>query len=264
MPKTHINHITLYYEQHGIGDDLILIGGLSADHQVWKSTIRHLSHHFRILIFDNRGAGQTSSPDYPYTTEMMAHDVLQLMDALHISKAHVVGHSMGGCVAQQMMLLAPDRIKKCVIACSRAKPNALGNMVLSLREKLEAAGISKELLAEYVMPFLFSEDFLKQDFQVKGFIQWTLQNENPQTPAGFKNQLQAVKNHNVVDQLSKIEKPVLIIAGENDILMPVKQAKEMSDLIKNSIFKIIDNCAHMPHVENSKAFSELVLAFLKK
>src|SRR3990167_9486363 len=117
MPKITANNISMHYEQHGTGDDLVLIGGLTSDHQVWKSALRILSQYFRVLIFDNRGAGQTDTPDLPYTTELMAKDTLALMTALNIPRAHIVGHSLGGCIAQQMALIAPDKVKKLVIAC---------------------------------------------------------------------------------------------------------------------------------------------------
>lgn len=265
MPTATINNISIYYEQHGEGtDDLILIGGLSSDHQVWKSTLRHFSTHFRILIFDNRGAGKSSTPDYPYTTEMMAQDVLQLMDLLGIKRAHVLGHSMGGCIAQQIALLAPEKINKMIIACSRAKPNALANMALTTREKLQAAGMPIEILAEYVMPLLFSETFLQNTAQVKGFIQWTMQNPNPQSAMGFSHQLHAVKTHNVADRLSEIHVPTLVIAGDEDILMPKASANIFSESLKNSEFVVIPDCAHMPHVEKSREFAEIVMRFLTR
>ncbi len=265
MPTTTINNISIYYEQHGEGsDDLILIGGLSSDHQVWKSTLRHFSKHFRILIFDNRGAGKSSTPDYPYTTEMMANDVLQLMDLLGIKRAHVLGHSMGGCIAQQMALLAPEKINKMIVACSRAKPNALANMALTMREKLQAAGMPIEILAEYVMPLLFSETFLQNEMQVKGFIQWTMQNPHPQSAKGFSHQLHAVKTHDVSNRLSEIQAPTLVIAGDEDILMPKASAKIFSESLKNSEFVVIPDCAHMPHVEKSREFAECVMRFLTR
>lgn len=265
MPITTVNNISIYYEQQGEGSDhLILIGGLSSDHQVWKSTLRHFSKHFRILIFDNRGAGKSSTPDYPYTTEMMANDVLQLMNALKISRAHVLGHSMGGCIAQQIALLAPEKINKMIVACSRAKPNALANMALTTREKLQTLGLPTELLAEYVMPLLFSETFLQNEIQVKGFIQWTMQNPYPQSAIGFSHQLHAVKTHNVSDKLSEIHAPTLVIAGDEDILMPKASAKMFSGNIKNSEFIVIPDCAHMPHVEKSREFAETVMQFLTR
>lgn len=263
MPITTVNNISLYYEQHGEGrDHLILIGGLSSDHQVWKSSLRHFSKHFRVLIFDNRGAGRSSAPDYPYTTAMMAQDVLQLMDTLDIKRAHVLGHSMGGCIAQQMALIAPEKINKMIIACSRAKPNQLANMILTTREKLQANGVSAKLLAEYVMPFLFSETFLQDETRLKGFVQWTLQNPFPQSALGFSHQLQAVKSHDVSRELSAIQTTTLVIAGDADILMPQSSAKIFADQLKNSTFVVIPDCAHMPHVEKSKEFSEIVMQFL--
>src|SRR3989338_10152352 len=119
MPIITANNINIYYEQHGEGEDLILIAGLTADHHAWKSILRVLSKQFRVLVLDNRGAGQTDTPDYPYTTEMMANDVLQLMDACGINQAYIIGHSLGGCITQKIACIAPDRIKKMVIACSR-------------------------------------------------------------------------------------------------------------------------------------------------
>lgn len=263
VPILTVNNINIYYEQYGEGPDLVLIGGLSSDHQVWKSTLRLFSKNFRVLIFDNRGAGQSSTPDYPYTTEMMANDTLQLMDALEIKTAHVLGHSMGGRIAQKMALLAPQKINKCVIACSPAKSSHLSSMIFSMREKLQDLGMSNELLAEYVMPFLFCEDFLKNQIMIKGFIQWTLQNAFPQSAIGFKQQLHAVKNHDVLDQLNQITTPTLIIAGNEDILAPVAALEKLSKSLKNGTFVSIPHCAHMPHVEKSREFAEIVLKFLQ-
>ncbi|OGT41191.1 MAG: hypothetical protein A3F13_08125 [Gammaproteobacteria bacterium RIFCSPHIGHO2_12_FULL_40_19] len=265
MPQLTLNNnISLYYEQHGSGEDLVLIGGLTSDHQVWKSTLRLFSKHFRVLIFDNRGAGQSSTPDFPYTMEMMAQDTLQLMEALHIPRAHILGHSMGGGIAQQMALMAPEKIDKLIIACSRAKPNALANMVFSMREKLQAGGMANDGLAEYVMPFLFGDEFLNNPLLVKGFIQWTLRNPFPQSAIGYKHQLYASSTRDFSAQLHQIALPTLVIAGEEDILMKPKQGMELSKSLKNSTFVTMLNCAHMPHVEKSKEFAEIVLEFLLK
>jgi pimeloyl-ACP methyl ester carboxylesterase len=265
MPQLTLNNnISLYYEQHGSGEDLVLIGGLTSDHQVWKSTLRLFSKHFRVLIFDNRGAGRSSTPDVPYTLEMMAQDTLQLMDALHISRAHILGHSMGGGIAQQIALLAPEKINKLVIACTRSKQNALANMVFSMREKLHFMGVTNDVLAEYVMPFLFGDEFLNNPLLVKGFIQWTLRNPFPQTEMGYKHQLHAVKTHDFSEQLHQITTPTLVIAGEEDILAKPKQIAQLSQSLKNSTFVTIPNCAHMPHVERSKEFAEVVLRFFEE
>ncbi len=262
MPIAKINNIHIYYEQHGSGDDLILIGGLSADHQVWKSSLRLLSKHFRVLIFDSRGAGQSDAPDMPYSIELMASDTIQLMQHLRIQKAHIVGHSMGGCIAQQIAISHPTFLNKLVLVGSRAKRSELASLLLNMKLKLQKENISDELLAEYVMPFLFSESFLKNKLHVKGFIQWTLQNKHPQSLLGYEKQLHAVKDFNSSQQLSKIRAETLIIIGDADILVPEKAAQEMVNLMPNATLNIISDCAHMPHVEQAKIFAQSVLAFL--
>lgn len=262
MPIAKINNIHIYYEQHGSGDDLILIGGLSADHQVWKSSLRIFSKHFRVLIFDSRGAGQSSAPDMLYSIELMASDTIQLMQHLRIQKAHIVGHSMGGCIAQQIAISHPTFLNKLVLVGSRAKRSELASLLLNMKLKLQKENISDELLAEYVMPFLFSESFLKNKLNVKGFIQWTLQNKHPQSLLGYEKQLHAVKDFNSSQQLSKILAETLIIIGDADILVPEKAAQEMVNLMPNATLNIIPDCAHMPHVEQAKIFAESVLTFL--
>ncbi|MDP1574078.1 MAG: alpha/beta hydrolase [Coxiellaceae bacterium] len=262
MPILKINDIDLYYEQHGKGPDLVLIGGLTSDHQVWKSTLRLLSAHFRVLIFDNRGAGQTSAPDYPYTMEMMANDTLALMNALNISKAAILGHSMGGGIAMQIALLAPLRVEKLIIACSRGKISAVSSMIFSMREKLQALGIGNDLLAEYVMPFLFSEDFLKINLNVSGFSQWTLRNPHPQSAIGFKHQLNASRSKDFTNELEKIVAPTLVIAGTEDMIATLTQTENLAKSLKNGTLATIKNCAHMPHVEYPREFSQIVLQFL--
>jgi 3-oxoadipate enol-lactonase len=262
MPQLRINNINLYYEQHGSGPDLILIGGLTSDHQVWKSTVRLLSSHFRILIFDNRGAGQTDAPDYPYTIDMMAQDTVELMNALQIKRAHILGHSMGGAIAQQIALTSPEKIDKLILMCTRAKISAIGNLLFSMREKLQAMHMTDDLLAEYVMPFLFSETFLENKMNVKGFAQWTLHNPYPQTAVGFKNQFYASKSRDFTDQLHKIALQTLVIAGTEDILVPLQYAQQFTNSLKNAVLVTIADCAHLPHVEKSAEFVACILRFL--
>lgn len=263
MPFTQVNDITVYYEQHGAGtENLVLIGGLGADHNVWKSIIRMLSPYFRIVIFDARGSGQSTTTEQPYTTELMASDVVALMDALKIDKAHMIGHSMGGCVAQQIAIKFPSRLNRLVLACSRAEPSVIANQIMAMRCKLADQGLDSHLLTEYTLPFLFSQQFLKSDITVKGFIQWSIQNPFPQSLLGFKNQLNAVKMHNIMSYLSDFNAPTLVMAGEDDLLMPAKNAKAFAQLIPNGTYHEVKGSAHMPHVEHPKEFAQVALHFL--
>lgn len=262
MPILQHNDIELYYEQAGHGPDLVLIGGLTSDHHAWKSLLRYLTPHFRVLIFDNRGAGESSTPDYPYSLEMMAEDTLAVMNACHIDHAHILGHSLGGAIAMQVAISTPERVNKLIVACSRAKISAVSRLFFQTREKIQALGVSSELLAEYVMPFLFSETFLANKMNVKGFAQWASRNPHQQSAIGFSHQLHASQSKDFTDELHKITAETLIIGGAEDIIATPKQTKALSDLIPKSQLTLMEACAHMPHVEQVKQFAENILSFL--
>lgn len=118
MPKTHANGIDIYYEVDGSGAPLILIAGLGYDSWMWHKMVPGLAAHFQVVVFDNRGAGKTDKPAGPYTAQMLADDTAGLMDGLGIARAHVMGHSMGGFVAQAMALDYPDRIDNLVLSAT--------------------------------------------------------------------------------------------------------------------------------------------------
>ncbi len=100
MPVTTANGLDLYYELHGQGDPLVLIAGFTCDHTFWEGILGKLAKQFQVLIFDNRGAGRSSCPDLPYTVDDMALDAIALIESLQLKKPHLLGHSLGGCVAQ--------------------------------------------------------------------------------------------------------------------------------------------------------------------
>jgi pimeloyl-ACP methyl ester carboxylesterase len=116
MPKAKIGHIQLYYEEHGQGPPLVMILGLGQDIATWRFQVPLLSQHVRLIVFDNRDSGQSSRCTKHYTTKSMARDVIALMDYLAIDRAHVLGTSMGGMIAQHAALMAPARLDSLILA----------------------------------------------------------------------------------------------------------------------------------------------------
>jgi pimeloyl-ACP methyl ester carboxylesterase len=104
-----VNGQKLYYEIEGEGDELLLIGGLGQDVTGWAFQIPRFIQHYRVIAFDNRDAGRSAAASGPYTTADMAEDVAGLMDALQIRRAHVLGYSLGGAIAQDFVLRHPTR-----------------------------------------------------------------------------------------------------------------------------------------------------------
>ena len=126
MPTALANSIHIHYDIHGAGEPVVLIGGLGSDAYLWTRQIPALAQGFQVIAFDNRGAGASDKPDEPYTIPMFAADTAGLLDALGIEKAHIVGASMGGFIAQEFALTYPQRVNRLVLACTHfGGPNAV-------------------------------------------------------------------------------------------------------------------------------------------
>ena len=115
MPDAKIGDIAIHYKEYGEGPPLIMILGLGQDTPTWKFQVADLSEHFRLILLDNRDSGKSSSCPESYTTETMAGDILGLMDHLGMARAHILGTSMGGMIAQKVALMAPDRVISLVL-----------------------------------------------------------------------------------------------------------------------------------------------------
>lgn len=124
MPTVKVNDINMYYEQHGEGEPLVLINGLGNDITVFMPIVLRLSQQYRVLAFDNRGAGRTDKPDIPYTIEMMAGDTAALMDAAGINQAHILGISMGGRIAMALALEHPEKVMSLALVSTYARQTA--------------------------------------------------------------------------------------------------------------------------------------------
>jgi pimeloyl-ACP methyl ester carboxylesterase len=120
MAEAKIGTIQIHYEEYGRGQPLIMILGLGQDVSTWGLQIPELSRHFRLIVFDNRDAGKSARSTEAYTTKTMALDTLGLMDHLGIDRAHFLGVSMGGMIAQQIALSAPERVKGLILASTTA------------------------------------------------------------------------------------------------------------------------------------------------
>ncbi len=109
MPLITANNISIYYEIHGEGEPLILISGMGGDRTFWQSSIGPLSKCYKVIVFDTRGIGKTDAPTAPYSMEMFADDLAGLMEGLQIEKAHILGFSMGGNIAQFLQPVIPKK-----------------------------------------------------------------------------------------------------------------------------------------------------------
>jgi pimeloyl-ACP methyl ester carboxylesterase len=260
--KLRVGDISMHFVEAGAGEPLILIMGLGGDHTAWGFQTPGFAERYRVIAFDNRGAGQTDQPGSPYTTRAMAADTLGLMDALGIEQAHVCGASLGGMVAQELALNHPERVRSLQLHCTLARPDAyllaLGRTWLEMR-----AALSREAFTRAMMLWLFAPaTFETRPEFVEGVVQNALANPFPPTQAGFAGQAQAVASHDTQDRLARIRCPTLITVGAEDILVPPRFSRALHARLPHAELVVLEGGGHGYFLELAPAFNEVVLEFL--
>lgn len=263
MPFAKTNKINLYYETHGKGEPLVLIGGLASDHLGWEVVLPELSKHFRVITFDNRGAGQSDITPEPYTTKLLASDVIALLDILKIPRAHILGHSMGGAIAQQVAIYYPEKVNRLIISNSFVRHSMITALAINITTKLMELKLPLSLIAEYNLPWLYSNHFLGDQKKQSMAIARMVEKPYPITLKGYKNQAHACLNHNTDGELNQIKTPTLVLSGEEDILVQPAISKQIAVAMPNAQFKVVSETGHLVQVEKPAEFIQTVCNFLR-
>jgi pimeloyl-ACP methyl ester carboxylesterase len=263
MPKVKVNDIQIYYEVRGKGFPLMMIMGLGANVDWWDPRmLQGLSKKFKLVMFDNRGAGRTDVSNRRYTIKSFAEDTADLMGVLRISRAHVIGVSMGGMIAQELALNFPEKVEKlvlCSTTCGGAKS------VLASQEVLQAltadrSELSPEEIVRMTIPLLFTEDFIRKN---RNFVELSIQQilRAPISDESFVRQLNAIMEFDTYDRLPHISASTLILHGKRDILVPPENAEVLAEVISSAKLIYFQNSAH-GLVEEMEKVVHVLLDFL--
>jgi len=260
MPLIKISSIRLNYELDGEGPAVVFINGLTMDVNGWYFQGPAFTERYKVLRYDCRGQGQSDKPDMDYSQEMHANDLKDLMDKLGIKKAHIVGISNGGMIAQHFTLRYPEKIGGLVLVDTCSFIDTLLELIIKTWIKATEIGGS-EFRYDMALPALFAESYIKDNFEAIQVMREINITNNPPKP--IINLGKGCLKHNVTDRISEIKAPTLIIVGEEDILIPLKYSKILHDKIKGSKLVIIKDCGHVPPIEKPEEFNKVVLEFLK-
>ena len=263
MPKVKVNDIQVYYEVHGEGFPLIMIMGLGANLDWWDPRmVQELSKKFKLVMFDNRGAGRTDVSDRRYAIKMFADDTAGFMDAVGISRAHVIGVSMGGMIAQELVLNYPEKVEKLVL-CSTFCGGTKGVQPSEeITEMLSAdrSAFSQEEIVRMSIPLLFTEDFVENNHDL---VELTIQQilRAPISNEAFTRQLNAITEFDTYDRLPQIRAPTLVLQGKRDILVPRENGSILAEAIPNAKLVYFENSAH-GLIEDMEKVIHVLLDFL--
>lgn len=262
MPFVRADGINIYYQEEGNPKKplVVLIAGLSRDHSIWNELISELSPYFHILTYDNRGAGQTDKPPGPYSAELLSFELEELIKSLQLPPAIVVGHSMGGFIAQYFAVRCPKRVAKLILCSSCAKQSQ--QAITYLKGRLESCrkqeSIEKALTD--VLPQVYSRQFLTPK-RIQSLIQAAQSNPFPQPSYALEAQIIACISHDSSALLSAIKVPTLVITGSEDILMPPDSARLLASKIKGSQLALIEGAGHMIQTEAPQELARLIKQF---
>ena len=253
MPTLDVRDVQLHYTEEGVGPPLLLIHGLAGDHRAWAPQVAALRDRFRVIAFDNRGAGRSTQREEAVSTSSMAADTLALMDELGIEQAHVVGRSMGGAIGQHLALMAPERVESLVLCASFARLDPVGFRVLTnMRQVLEWRG-SWEAHAHHSVANFVSPAFYNAHPTIVADIVGLISSES-RLPGCYIAQNHACLAHDTLDDLAEIRCPTLILAGALDPICSLTATGWMSERIPDSRTVIFEHSSHFFLMEESEKF----------
>jgi pimeloyl-ACP methyl ester carboxylesterase len=267
MPKVKLKTgIEMAYTERGSGDPLVCIMGVTAPGAVWDAHAGAWEKHFRCILGDNRGVGDTDKPAGPYSTEMMADDYAALMDELGIKKARVVGCSLGSVVAQQLALRHPEKVQSVILMCTWARQDNYGRYVWAHLQKCKASFRPEDFL-HYVQMLIFTKPWFDNPdcySSMQEGLAGMAVNPAPQPVHAMEAQAAAAVNHDTLSQLKDIKCPTLVIGGKDDVFTPKWMSEEVAAGIPGSELHLYDNAGHAFHWECMDDFNPRTTEWLLK
>jgi 3-oxoadipate enol-lactonase len=261
MPIAHVNGIDLNYRLEGEGDEtIVLVNGLADDLETWVFQIEDLlGAGFRVLRFDNRGVGSSSVPPGPYTTKLFAEDAKALVDELGLRDFHLVGVSMGGMIAQEYAIAFGGDLRSLTLACTYAAPGPFCSRMFAmwadLAPRLGVPFVMRDVtLWAFTAPFFEEREEELQEFE-------TAMADLPQSVDAYLAQLSSIRTHDASDRLDRISVPTLVLAGEEDILIPVRLSQRLHDGIAASHWSTTKG-GHACLWEHPAEFNRALLEFV--
>jgi len=258
MPLARLNGVNFHYRAEGEGDPLLMIMGFSAGRIGWMPQIHCFRKRYRVVTFDNRGAGRSDKPPGPYSTRMMADDAVRLMDLLGIDNAHVMGLSMGGMIAQELAIEHPDRVMKLVLACTYAIQDETSG---STQEQTRLWQLAPEKKVGAMIGLAFNSPVYRFTFASLATVEARLRGESCRV--GIAGQSEACLEHNALERLPSITAPTLVIVGTGDRVIKPVSSEVIAGRIPNAKLVRVEGGAHYLSLENKKVFNREVLSFLR-
>jgi 3-oxoadipate enol-lactonase len=251
----------LHYEVAGEGDAVLLIMGLGMASTGWWRTVPVLAERFRVITFDNRGAGRSDSPRGPYTLAQLAADAVAILDAAEEERAHVYGLSLGGMIAQELALRHPARVHKLVLGATTPggrRHELPDEAALGFFERRGRMPAEEGVWASVPYNYGYATRVQHADRIGQDAVQRL---RFPVSPEGYKAQLAAAWRFDAVDRLAQLTTPALVLHGSEDRMIPVSNGRRLAEAIPDARLQILEGAGHLYMTDAPEADRD-VLHFL--
>lgn len=260
MPFARTAEAEIHYEFMGQGEPLMLVAGLGGAASYWAPNIDAFSKNYRVLLHDHRGTGKSTRYEKEYSVELMAEDLLKVMDAAGVAKAHLVGHSTGGSIGQVLAANAPERIASLVLYASWAEMDPQMQMCLEMRRRiLRALGEAEYHRATPI--FLYPPYYVRdRKAALDQEIEAAIRNSPPQSILDAR--VSAIMKFDGLQYLGKINCPTMVLVAEDDILTPPYLSDQMADRLRSPAVVKLLRGGHAVSRTEPALFNQTVLSFL--
>jgi aminoacrylate hydrolase len=260
MPRIVIGDGALYYERQGVGFPVLFISGLSGFASFWQDQVAAFARKFDVVTHDHRGIGQSDVTRSGFTVDRMAADVVGLMDALEIERAHIVGHSTGGAIAQILATEHPKRLASVVLSATWTKPDAYFRRMFGLRKDIllrlgPSAYVQANTLYLYPSWWVARNNERLRQLEAQNLAVF------PPTEVAA-SRIDAILAFDRTERLGQIKTPTLVVGAEDDLVTPAYFSEELARLIPGAEIKIFPRGGHAFTQVRAREFNQAVLPFL--
>jgi pimeloyl-ACP methyl ester carboxylesterase len=254
--------VRIAWERHGAGPPLLLIHGLGYARWGWEPVLPGLAERFDVILFDNRGIGESDAPPGPYTVAELAGDALQVLDEAGVGRAHVVGTSLGGMIAQELALRQPERVDRLVLACTTpGGPKAHPMPQATVALLAEAATLEPAVaLRRFVENALSPTTVAARPEVVERILEHRLATAQP--PAAWAAQAAAGMGFDAYDRLGELTLPTLVQHGSEDVVVDPRNSDVLVERVPDARLVVFPGTGHLFFWEEPDGFVASASSFL--
>ncbi|GAB4526984.1 MAG: alpha/beta hydrolase [Anaerolineales bacterium] len=266
MNRVKVNDIHIAYEIQGQGQPLVLISGVGYGAWFWHRVAPALAEHFQVITFDNRGAGESDKPAGPYTVAQMAADTAGLLDALGVRGATVLGHSLGGFIAQELAVTRPDLVGRLILASTNHGGMKVVPITPEALEVLTNRSGDPVALVRRGIAIAAAPGFMeRQPETVEALMAYRF--TNPVPPEQYSAQVMAgagmayLSDEQVAERMAALTMLVLVLFGEHDRVVPPGNADLLAQKIPHARVRILPGTGHIFPIEAPQATVDAIVAW---